>query len=166
MVGLEREHGVGVVEQQAEPHRAVVEHLGRHDLLRLEAQRGRHLGQQRGARRAALERRRGEGQAFALAPDRHQARGALLHDAVRRLGLAAGLQPGMAASQRRMAGEGQLAAGREDAHAVVGRRLGGRQQEGGLGQVGPLREVLHLRVVEAGAVEHHRERIAEVGRRR
>ena len=36
--------------------------------------------------------------------------------------LAAGLQPGVAAAQRRVAREGQLAAGREDAHAVVGRR--------------------------------------------
>ena len=37
-----------------------------------------------------------------------------------RLRLAAGLQPGVAAAERRVAGEGQLAAGREDAHAVVG----------------------------------------------
>jgi hypothetical protein len=37
MVRLQRQHGVGAVEQQAEPDRTVVEHLGGQDLLRLQA---------------------------------------------------------------------------------------------------------------------------------
>jgi hypothetical protein len=72
-----------------------------------------------------LARRRGEGQpipgADATSPD-----GAFLHDAALDV-CAAGrqaLQPGVAGAQRRVAGERQLAAGREDAHAVVGPRAG------------------------------------------
>jgi hypothetical protein len=66
----------------------------------------------------------------------------LHHDAVLPRN-AAGRQPGVAAAQRGMAGEGQFAAGREDAHAVVGTGVGGRQQERGLRQVRPAREVGH-----------------------
>ena len=60
-----------------------------------------------------------------------------------------------------MAGERQLAAGREDAHPVVGAGVGRRQQEGRLAQVGPARERLHPRVVERVGVVDDGERIAE-----
>ena len=65
-----------------------------------------------------------------------------------------------------MAGERQLAAGREDADAVVGRRVGGREQEGRLAQVGPARERLHPRVVERVGAVHDGERVAEQRPRR
>ena len=49
---------------------------------------------------------------------------------------------------------------REDAHRVVGRRIGRRQQEGRLGQVGPAREALHLLGGQARCVVHDRDRVA------
>ena len=54
--------------------------------------------------------------------------------------LAAGLQPGVAAAQRRVAGERQFATRTEDAQLVVGLGMLGRQHEGGLRQVGPVGE--------------------------
>ena len=66
-----------------------------------------------------------------------------------------------------MAGKGQFAAGGEDAHLIVGTlgRTGctGRQQERGFGQVGPLRKVLHLCARQVGAIQHHGQRVAQVG---
>ena len=60
-----------------------------------------------------------------------------------------------------MAGERQLSAGGEDAHSVVRGRIGGREQEGRLAQVRPLRERLHpCRVERVGAVDDG-ERVAE-----
>jgi hypothetical protein len=97
------------------------------------------------------------------AADRDQSGLALLHRDVLALGHAAGFQPGVAGPQGRVAGKRQLSAGREDAHAVVGRGFGGRQHKGGFRQVGPLRKTLHGRVVQAAAVQHHGQRIAEVG---
>ena len=61
---------------------------------------------------------------------------------------------------RRMAGEGQLAAGREDAQARAVPRLVGRQHEHGLGQVELAGDRLHRRGVEPFGIEHHRERVA------
>ena len=89
-----------------------------------------------------------ERQAFAVTAQLHQPHAAFLHHvfAARH---AAGLEPGVAAAQRRVAGERQFTTRAEDAHAVVGARgraLGrGWQQEGALRQVGPVGEVLHLR---------------------
>src|SRR6185369_9377768 len=89
---------------------------------------------------------------------------AVLHDELAPARLAAGFQPCVAAAQRRVARETQLAAGREDANAVVGRVALRRQQEGRLRQVGPAREVLHLLVRQARAIQHHRERVAAIRR--
>ncbi len=119
--------------------------------------------------RAALDQgRRGKGQALAVLAQRHQAHAAFLHDAARRARLAARGKPGMAGAQRGVASEGQLAPGAEDAHAVVGTggaALGrGRQHEGGLGEVGPVRELLHGLGGEAFAIEHHGQRVAQAGR--
>ena len=165
LVGLELQHGVRVVQQQAEPGGAVVQQLGRAHVLGLQAQRGGHPGQGHGAGGAAGERRRGEGQACALAPDRHQPHLAFLHDLLRRQGLAAGLQPGVAAAQRGVAGKTHLAAGREDTHPVVGASgaacVCGRQQEGGFRQVGPVRKLQHLGIRQPVTVQHHGQRVAQ-----
>ncbi len=59
-----------------------------------------------------------------------------------------------------MTRERQLAAGREDAHTVVGAGVGRREQEGGLAEVGPAREGLHTIVVERVGAVDDRERIA------
>ena len=64
----------------------------------------------------------------------------------------------MGAADRRVPGERQLARRAEDAQAV-GRYLAG-QEERGLGEVGPARDVLHLGRVQPFAIEHHRDRIA------
>ena len=102
-----------------------------------------------------------KGQAFAVAPELDQPYAAFLHH-ILALRLAAGLQPGVAAAQRGVAGKGQLAARAEDADLVVSTGLRGRQQEGGLRQVGPVGEVLHLFGAQARAVQHHGQRVAQV----
>jgi glutathione S-transferase len=68
------------------------------------------------------------------------------------------------ARQAFMAGERQFAARREDTHAVVRRIVLGRQHEGRFGQVRPRREVLHLFVGQANAIEHHGQWIAAIRR--
>ena len=180
MVGRQGQHGVGAVEQQAQPFGAVVERLGGQHLRGLQAQCRQYLGQVGGFGRAACQRRRGKGHAHAAVcgtasqrAQRHHAHGAFLahfgHLACRAcgLGLAAVGQPGVAGAQGGVAGKGQLAAGGEDAHAVVGSggpALGcGRQHEGGFRQVGPAGEALHGFVAQAGAVQHHGQRVAQVG---
>jgi hypothetical protein len=107
------------------------------------------------------QRRRGERQARSVAPHPHEAHAALLHDLARVARHAAGLQPRVAAAERRVAREGEFAAGREDAHPVVGRGVGGRQQEGGLAQIRPARVGLHLRIAQTVRVVHHGQRVAE-----
>ena len=59
-----------------------------------------------------------------------------------------------------MAGEGQLAAGREDAQAGAVPRLVGRQHEHGLGEVELAGDRLHRRRVEPFGIQHHGERVA------
>ena len=100
-----------------------------------------------------------------LAPDRHQPHLAFLHDLLRRQGLAAGLQPGVAAAQRGVTGKTHLTAGREDTHPVVGASgaasLGGRQKKRGFRQVGPVRKLQHLGIRQPTAVQHHGQRVAQ-----
>ena len=146
----------------AEPARAVVEPArGEHGAR--DAERRAHRGEQRRLDRSlasggAANASRSPSCRIVTSPTAHccTTRRASRHAAAR--------QPGVAAAERRMAGERQLAARREDAHAVVGLGVGGRQQEGRLRQVGPAREGLHLRVVEAVGVVHHGERIAAAAR--
>ncbi len=113
----------------------------------------------------AQQRRRGEGKPLAVALDAqsHETGAALLHDLL--AALASGLRraPGVAAAERRMAGERQLEHGREDPQPVVGLGRAGRQHEGRLRQVGPGGVALHLLGREAAAVEHHANRVAQVG---
>ena len=82
----------------------------------------RRLDRPRARAAAPRTRRRPPSRRMSTRPTPHcctTAPGALRH--------AAALEPGVAAAERRMAGERQLAARREDAHAVVGRRVGGRR---------------------------------------
>jgi hypothetical protein len=58
-----------------------------------------------------------------------------------------------------MSGKGQFGVLPEDAHPRVAAR-GGGQNEGGLGMIELARDVLHLRVGDAGGVEEHRQRIS------
>ena len=92
--------------------------------------------------------------------------GALLHDDVVAAGRAAGLQPGVARAQRRVAGEGQLGDRREDPDPVVG-----------AGSVGGRTNVVSERlvqfanrgissVVRPSRVEDDRDGVAAVGRGR
>lgn len=59
-----------------------------------------------------------------------------------------------------MAGERQFLAGSEDPHPVVGPIRSGRQQEGGLGQIGPTRERGQIAIGEPVGVDDDRERVA------
>ncbi len=135
--------------RSVEPVRAVLERLRRDDVFAARAERGDDGVEIVGADLGARQRRRGERVAGAVAADAHRADLALLDDLARRVRPAAALEPGVAAAERRMAGEGQLAARREDADAVVGARVGRREQERRLAEVGPARERLHALVVEA-----------------
>jgi hypothetical protein len=110
-------------------------------------------------RAAASQGRCGERQAGAVTAYAHPTHAALLHH-VLAAGAAPGAQPGMAAAQRRMARKGQLAARAKNPQLVIGLGVFGRQHEGGLGQVRPIREALHLLGGQAGAIEHHCHRIA------
>ena len=62
-----------------------------------------------------------------------------------------------------MAGEGQLPVRGEDAQAVVGPGIVGWEDEGGLGQVRPVRNAGHLRLIEAIGVDDDRDGVALEG---
>ena len=87
----------------------------------------------------AQQRRRSECElpAAALDAQPHEAGAALLHDLIAALAGRPRRPPGVAAAERRMAGERQLEHGREDPQSVVGLRRRRRQQEGRLREVGP-----------------------------
>ena len=126
-------------------------------------------GRQRGdelvvGRAAAHDRRGGERQAAVGAAHPHETGRALLHHDVGARRLAAGLQPGVARAERRMAGEGQLAARREDPHPVVGAGLRRREDERRLGEVRPVGDAGELVVGEPVTVEHDGDRVAAVRR--
>ena len=168
VVGFQLQHGVWAVQQQAQPDRAVVQQLRGYHLVGLQPQGAGDLGQQRRVRCAALQRRRGKRQPLAVTANPHQAHTAFLGDVLWRVRHTARLQPGVAGAQGRVAGKRQLGAGGEDAHAVVrsgGRALGrGRQHKRGFRQVSPVREMLHVLGGEVTAIQHHGQRVAQVGR--
>ncbi len=62
-----------------------------------------------------------------------------------------------------MPGERQLLGGREDPDTVVGLRIRWREEERGLGQVGPVRKLLHPGGAEPGGFKDDGERIAAEG---
>jgi hypothetical protein len=76
---------------------------------------------------------------------------------------AAGVEPGRGRTEGGVAGEGQLPVRSEDPQAVVGGGIGGGEDEGGLGQVRPVRDPGHLFVVEAIGVEDDGDGIAAEG---
>ena len=49
----------------------------------------------------------------------------------------------------------RLTISREDADALIGAGQGGRQQEGGLRQVGPPRKRSHSLLIKVGGIMHH-----------
>jgi hypothetical protein len=63
-------------------------------------------------------------------------------------------------AERRVAGERQLAARREDPDAVVGARVGGREQERRLAQVRPIGEGGHLRIGQCICADNNGQRVA------
>src|ERR1700739_4098559 len=65
-----------------------------------------------------------------------------------------------------MSREWQLALGREDAYAVIRGLILRPQEEGGLAQIGPGRDHLHLALIEFVSIGNHRQRIALERRRR
>ena len=75
----------------------------------------------------------------------------------------AGLKPGMRRPQGGVAGKGELLAAGEDPDPVVCPGVRGRQQECGLGEVGPVGELLHRFRREPLGVDDDRQRIAAVG---
>ena len=108
------------------------------------------------------QRRRRKRQRAVDPPQFDQARVALLDDHVRALGRAARAQPGVAGTERRVTGERKLTARREDPDPVVGAGGFRRDDERGLGQVRPARELLHLLGGQALAVEDDSDGIPEV----
>ena len=66
----------------------------------------------------------------------------------------------MRAADARVSGKGDFLVWREHAHPIAALRGLRRQQEGGFHQVGPARDALHRRGIQAFAVHHYAERIA------
>lgn len=62
-----------------------------------------------------------------------------------------------------MAGEGQLLVRGEDAQTIVGGGILGREDEGRLGQVRPVRDASHLRLIEAIGIEDDGDGVASEG---
>ena len=131
MVGAQLQHGLGAVEQQTQPHRAVVQQLSGHDVGSLDTQRCCNLGQQRRTRYSALEGWCGKSKPLAAArafmANLHQALLAFLNDKFATFWRAPGLQPAVAATQRRVTCKRQLTARCEDTDAVVRQKVRGRQ---------------------------------------
>src|SRR5690606_7579532 len=88
---------------------------------------------------------------------------ALLDEPPLRRGRAARGEPPVRGPEGRVAGEGQLGAGGEDPHPVVGGGVGRREEEGGLGEVRPRREALHLLGGQPLPVDDDGDRVALVG---
>lgn len=75
------------------------------------------------------------------------------------------MQPGHAAAQGRVPGKRHLERGREDPDPIVGGRVLGRQQEGGLSQIGPGSEPLHRLGIQPLSIHHHGKPISLGGSR-
>ncbi len=101
--------------------------------------------------------------AVAFDPDRQHAGTALLpQQPAVRLGQAA-FKRGMGAAYAGMAGKGNLLVRRENAHAITGPRVDGRQQKGGFDQCGPACEALHRRGIPVLRADHHAQVVAASG---
>jgi hypothetical protein len=164
VVGRQLQHGFGAVQQQAQPERAVVQALRGHDVRGLEPSAAATWASTTGLGAERLSGGAAKARRFVPGSRRIFTR-PTLHSCTMK-SLACGCPP--ASSQLWQLpsvgwpAKGQLAARREDAHAVVGRGVGGRQQESRFGQVGPFGKALHRGVVQAAAVHHHGQGVAEV----
>src|SRR4029077_11975515 len=87
---------------------------------------------------------------------------ALLDDLGRVARLSPTFEPGVAGAKRRVGREGQLEHRGEDPYPVVGLRSRWRQHEGRLGEVGPARKPLHLRIRHPLGVEDDRDGVAGI----
>ena len=114
---------------------------------------------------APEQRRSRECQSPLKPPDPDQADPALLHDHSRLAGAAAGFQPGVAAAESRVTGEGKLARRREDPQLVVRVGSGRLEHERCFRQVRPVGEPLHFLRAQTVAIQHDSDRIAAVGHR-
>jgi hypothetical protein len=152
---LEREHGLGAVENHDDPPGAVIGPLGIYDVGAINAQhRSNPVDECALDGPAAEQRRRGEAERAVGAADPYETDPALLDDLVVAPSRTPGGQPRMAAAQRRMPGERELVRKSEDPHPVVGVRRGRRQEERRLRQVHPPGELLHLLRRQALGIEH------------
>ena len=111
-------------------------------------------------RSAAHQRRRPEGQPRRHLPDRDQPGTALLDDLVRAARGAPCREPGVTSAERGMARKRQLARRIENPHPVIRARIGGGQQERGLGKPQPAGQGQHCGWVQPLPAAHHRERVA------
>ena len=75
-----------------------------------------------------------------------------------------GVEHGVCAAARRVAGERDFAVRREDAQAITGRRIFGRQHERRLDQVRPPGDALHRCRAQVFGADHDPERIAAAER--
>src|SRR5206468_5488003 len=125
------------------PPGAVVEPVAVDDLAALDAEEAGDVTERRVVERSgAHERRTHEREPAVRAADRHEPRTALLDGDVAGLRGAAGLQPGVAAAERRVTGERELVRRREDPQPVVGTGIPRRQHERRLREVRPPGEPL------------------------
>ncbi len=146
VVGPDGQDHLRRLQQHADPVRAVDQPGRVQERLPRHAQAGGDPGEVRlGHGSRAGQRRRREGQPAAVALDPDQPGPALLDQHAVLPGDAAGLQPGVRRAEGGVAGKGELLAAGEDPDPVVGRGVRGRQQERGLGEVGPVGELLHRR---------------------
>ncbi len=163
--GSDAQDRVGVTEEDGYPARPVVDPLGVDHIAAIEVEPLHHDGERRLVDRTLAQQwRRRERQPLASL-HRDQADSAFLHDSAGLSRLAPGLEPCVAGAERRMAGKGQLATRREDAHPIVGVGRGRAQEERRLGEVRPVGERLHLGVAEVVRVVHHGEAIPPAARR-
>ena len=163
--GPQGQHGLRARQQHRHPAGPVVRPGQVGDVRPADAQgRGEVLGERFRYRPGPDERRPGEGQAGRDLADLDQARAAFLDEHLGEGRLPAGLQPGVTGAQGGVARERQLAAGGEDPDLVVRLLRGRREDERGLGQVGPVGEALHLAGAQPVGVQHDRDWIAPEGR--
>ena len=124
----QRQHPLGVGEQDARPARPVVGPGVIDHLVAGDPQQRADGGQRRVVQRPGADQgRRGEGETPVDPAQLDEPRGALLHELI---AVAVSLEPRVSRAEGRVAREGQLARGGEDPHPVVGAGLGRLEQEG------------------------------------
>ena len=147
-----------VLDQDADPAGAVVHPLGGNDDLWVDPKNGSdlvHIGVIHWS--ASNERRCRKGEPL-IVSQLDQADPAFLDDEVAPGG-ATGAQPGVAAPQSRMSGEGKFSQESEDPHPIVGISTTRRKKEGRFREVQPPGDRQHLICAQSVGAMHHGERI-------